>query len=134
MGQQVGHEEKDQGCREQGPVVGTDKAGHAGNALAAPESHIEGIIMSQYAAREGIGLKQIGHLRVGPAEQVPRGHDRENALESIHEEDQEELKKKQQALFPYFAVKMLFIISKIYNGSGAPSEMILSLIRRSLGM
>lgn len=49
-------------------------------------------------------------------------------------EDQEELKKKQQALFPYFAVKMLFIISKIHNGSGAPSEMILSLIRRNLGM
>lgn len=49
-------------------------------------------------------------------------------------EDQEELKKKQQALFPFFAVKMLFIISKIHNGSGAPSEMILSLIRRNLGM
>lgn len=48
--------------------------------------------------------------------------------------DQEELKKKQQALFPFFAVKMLFIISKIHNGSGAPSEMILSLIRRNLGM
>lgn len=46
----------------------------------------------------------------------------------------EELKRKQQALFPYFAVKMLFIISKIHNGSGAPSEMILSLIRRNLGM
>ena len=44
-------------------------------------------------------------------------------------EDQEELKKKQRALFPFFAVKMLFIISKIHNGSGAPSEMILSLIR-----
>ena len=49
-------------------------------------------------------------------------------------EDQEELKKKQQALFPYFTVKMLFIISKIHNGSGAPSEMMLSLIRRNLGM
>ena len=49
-------------------------------------------------------------------------------------EDPEELKKKQQALFPFFAVKMLFIISKIHNGSGAPSEMILSLIRRNLGM
>ena len=70
-------------------MVGADKAGHAGNALAAPESHIEGIIMSQYAAREGVGLEQIGHLRVGPAEQVPGGHDRENALESIHEEDQD---------------------------------------------
>jgi uncharacterized protein (TIGR02172 family) len=49
-------------------------------------------------------------------------------------EDPEELKKKQRALFPFFAVKMLFIISKIHNGSGAPSEMILSLIRRNLGM
>lgn len=48
--------------------------------------------------------------------------------------DQEELKKKEQALLPYFAVKMLFIISKIHNGSGAPSDMILSLIRRNLGM
>ena len=48
--------------------------------------------------------------------------------------DQEELKKKEQALLPYFAVKMLFIISKIHNGSGAPSEMILSLIRRNLGI
>ena len=47
---------------------------------------------------------------------------------------QEELKKKEQALMPYFAVKMLFIISKIHNGSGAPSDMILSLIRRNLGM
>lgn len=37
--------------------------------------------------------------------------------------DQEELKKKEQALLPYFAVKMLFIISKIHNGSGAPSDM-----------
>lgn len=49
-------------------------------------------------------------------------------------EDQEELKKKQQALFPYLAVKMLYFISKIHNGSGALSEMTLSLIRRNLGM
>lgn len=49
-------------------------------------------------------------------------------------EDQEELKNKQQALLPYFAVKMLFIISKIHNGSGPLSEMMLSLIRRNLGM
>ena len=48
--------------------------------------------------------------------------------------DQEELKKKEQALLPYFAVKMLFVIGKIYNGSGAPSDMILSLIRRHLGI
>jgi uncharacterized protein (TIGR02172 family) len=48
--------------------------------------------------------------------------------------DQEELKKKEQALLPYFAVKMLFIISKIHNGSGAPSDMILSIIRRNLGI
>lgn len=48
--------------------------------------------------------------------------------------DPEELKKKEQALLPYFAVKMLFIIAKIHNGSGAPSEMMLSLIRRILGM
>jgi len=49
-------------------------------------------------------------------------------------DDQEELRKREQALLPYFAVKMLFIISKIHNGSGAPSDMILSLIRRNLGM
>lgn len=48
--------------------------------------------------------------------------------------DQERLKQKEQALLPYFAVKMLFIISKIHNGSGAPSEMMLSLIRRNLGL
>lgn len=30
--------------------------------------------------------------------------------------------------------KMLFILSKVHNGSGAPSEMMLSLIRRNLGM
>jgi hypothetical protein len=48
--------------------------------------------------------------------------------------DQEELQKKEQALLPYFAVKMLFIISKIHNGSGAPSDMILSIIRRNLGI
>ena len=48
--------------------------------------------------------------------------------------DQEELQKKQQALLPYFAVKMLFILSKIHNGSGPLSDMMLSLIRRSLGI
>ena len=48
--------------------------------------------------------------------------------------DPQQLKEKEQALLPYFAVKMLFIISKIHNGSGAPSEMILSLIRRNLGI
>lgn len=48
--------------------------------------------------------------------------------------DQEELKKKEQALLPYIAVKMLFIISKIRNGSGAPSDMTLSIIRRNLGI
>lgn len=49
-------------------------------------------------------------------------------------DDQEELRKREQAFLPYYAVKMLFIISKIHNGSGAPSDMILSLIRRNLGM
>ena len=48
--------------------------------------------------------------------------------------DAQQLKEKEQVLLPYFAVKMLFVISKIHNGSGAPSEMILSLIRRNLGM
>ena len=48
--------------------------------------------------------------------------------------DQDELRKKEQALLPYFAVKMLFVIAKIHNGSGAPPEMILSLIRRNLGI
>lgn len=48
--------------------------------------------------------------------------------------NQEELRKKEQALFPFFAVKMLFVISKIHNGQGAPSDMILSLIRRCLGI
>ena len=49
-------------------------------------------------------------------------------------DDQEELRKREQAFLPYYAVKMLFIISKIHNGSGAPSEMTLNLIRRNLGM
>jgi uncharacterized protein (TIGR02172 family) len=48
--------------------------------------------------------------------------------------DQEELRKKEQALLRYFAVKMIFIISKVRNGSGAPSEMMLALIRRNLGI
>ena len=48
--------------------------------------------------------------------------------------NQEELRKKEQALFPFFAVKMLHVISKIHNGQGAPSDMILSLIRRCLGI
>ena len=49
-------------------------------------------------------------------------------------DDQEELRKREQAFLPYYAVKMLFIISKIHNGSGAPSDMVLNLIRRNLGM
>lgn len=49
-------------------------------------------------------------------------------------DDQEELRKREQAFLPYYAVKMLFIISKIHNGFGAPSDMILSMIRRNLGM
>jgi len=48
--------------------------------------------------------------------------------------NQEELRKKEQALFPFFGVKMLLTISKIHNGQGAPSDMILSLIRRCLGI
>jgi len=48
--------------------------------------------------------------------------------------NQEELEKKEKALFSFFAVKMLFIISKIKNGQGAPSDMILSLVRRCLGI
>ena len=48
--------------------------------------------------------------------------------------NQEELRKKEQALFPFFAVKMLLVISKIHNGQGALSDMILSLIRRCLGI
>lgn len=48
--------------------------------------------------------------------------------------DYEEMRKKEQALLPYFSVKMIFLISKLHNGSGAPSEMILSLIRRNLGI
>lgn len=44
--------------------------------------------------------------------------------------NQEELRKKEQALFPFFGVKMLLTISKIHNGQGAPSDMILSVIRR----
>ena len=48
--------------------------------------------------------------------------------------NQEDLRKKEQALFPFFAVIMLLVISKIHNGQGAPSDMILSLIRRCLGI
>jgi uncharacterized protein (TIGR02172 family) len=48
--------------------------------------------------------------------------------------NQEELRKKEQALFPFFGVKMLMTISKIHNGQGAPSDMILSVIRRCLGI
>ena len=48
--------------------------------------------------------------------------------------DQEEFQKKQQALMPYFAVKLLFIISKVHNASGPLSDMMQSLLRRSLGI
>ena len=48
--------------------------------------------------------------------------------------DEETLRKKEQALLPFLAVKMLFIISKIQNGSGALPEMILSMMRRNLGI
>lgn len=48
--------------------------------------------------------------------------------------NQEELRKKEQGLFPFFGVKMLMTISKIHNGQGAPSDMILSVIRRCLGI
>lgn len=48
--------------------------------------------------------------------------------------DQEEFQKKQQALMPFFAVKLLFILSKVHNASGPLSDMMQSLLRRSLGI
>lgn len=48
--------------------------------------------------------------------------------------DQEEFQKKQQALIPFFAVKLLFILSKVHNASGPLSDMMQSLLRRSLGI
>ena len=45
-----------------------------------------------------------------------------------------EIKEKEQALYPYFALKLLFVIGKLHNGLGVPSDAIIALVRRNLGM
>ena len=45
-----------------------------------------------------------------------------------------EINEKEQALYPYFALKLLFVIGKLHNGLGVPSDAIIALVRRNLGM
>ena len=45
-----------------------------------------------------------------------------------------EIKEKEQALYPYFALKLLFVIGKLHNGLGVPSDAIIALVRRNLGI
>ena len=48
--------------------------------------------------------------------------------------DEGELMEKERALYPYFALKLLFVIGKLHNGLGAPSDAIIALVRRYLEM
>lgn len=47
---------------------------------------------------------------------------------------EEELKEKERTLYPYFALKLLFVIGKLHNGLNVPSDAILGLARKHLGI
>ena len=47
---------------------------------------------------------------------------------------EEEIKVKEQTLYPFFALKLLFVIGKLHNGLGVPSDAIIGLVRKYLGM
>ena len=47
---------------------------------------------------------------------------------------EEELKEKERTLYPYFALKLLFVIGKLHNGLNVPSDAILGLVRKYLGI
>lgn len=47
---------------------------------------------------------------------------------------EEELKEREKTLFPYFALKLLFVIGKLHNGLAVPSDAILGLVRKYLGI
>ena len=46
----------------------------------------------------------------------------------------DELKEKEKTLYPYFALKLLFVIGKLHNGLNVPSDAILGLVRKYLGI
>ena len=46
----------------------------------------------------------------------------------------DELKEKEKTLYPYFALKLLFVIGKLHNGLSVPSDAILALVRKYLGI
>ena len=46
----------------------------------------------------------------------------------------EQIKEKEQVLYLYFALKLLFVIGKLHNGLAIPSDAIIALVRRDLGM
>ena len=105
------------------------QSGEGGTALSY--SHKDGKTLYYRTQADGsTSYSAWGHLPI----EVLRQHWAVFAKTYYGIDDQEELRKREQAFLPYYAVKMLFIISKIHNGSGAPSDMILSLIRRNLGM
>ena len=40
--------------------------------------------------------------------------------------------EKERALYPYFALKLLFIIGKLHDGRSVPSDSTIGLVRRYL--
>lgn len=46
--------------------------------------------------------------------------------------DEGELMEKERALYPYFALKLLFIIGKLHDGRSVPSDSTIGLVRRYL--
>ena len=48
--------------------------------------------------------------------------------------EDDEIKQKEQTLYPYFALKLLFVIGKLNNGLKAPSDGVIKLVRNCLGM
>ena len=47
--------------------------------------------------------------------------------------DPADLERKQQVLYRYFALKLLYVIGKIHNGLMAPTDAIIALVKRILG-
>ncbi|MBQ9653988.1 MAG: TIGR02172 family protein [Bacteroidales bacterium] len=46
--------------------------------------------------------------------------------------DEGELMEKERALYPYFALKLLFVIGKLHDGLDVPSDAVIGLVRRYL--
>lgn len=49
-------------------------------------------------------------------------------------EDEASLQEKEQALFPYFAVKLIYVMGKLGYGVNPPSDRMQFILRRSLGI